>query len=175
MPILQGLPPSTRWDLQFATPLQHGTINANLVVRAPNQSPRAHWISIQVARFQKVPVAVRVIPMGESFQKNDIRYEWRDLTHATQSIPDEEELVGSLAKMGVPLNAVIFRNYLARVQAVNRGEMVKVVSGGEQWNVSLSAVAQQSGYVGDVIKLSNSNSQRVISGQVIARGVVRVE
>ncbi len=175
IPPLKDLPPTTRWEVQFNQPLQRGTLGANLVVHQTNGGRENHWLSLQVAVYRKVPIARRTLNIGQRLQVEDFEMQSRDVTFATDAIPGTEDLVGSVARVGVPVQGVIYANALAREQAVSRGEIVKVVAGGKSWTVSAPAVAQQSGYVGDMIRLINSTSQKAIMGQIIARGVVRVE
>ncbi len=98
-----------------------------------------------------------------------------DITYAKDGLPKPEEIDGQLAARMLQLNQPIFKSDFKRELAINRGQIIRAVSGNESFEITSQAVAEEQGYVGDVIKIKNSESQKTLSGQIVERGVVKVQ
>ena len=62
----------------------------------------------------------------------------------------------------------------AEVQA-KRGQIVKGTLGDDDFQISLNVEAQDSGYIGDVIKVKNLETQKLLSAVIVDKGVVKVQ
>jgi flagella basal body P-ring formation protein FlgA len=70
---------------------------------------------------------------------------------------------------------IVWRGSLVREKAIQRGELVRVVSGEGNWSVSVQAKTEQDGFLGDTVNLRNVQTNKLISGRVIGRGEVEVQ
>jgi flagella basal body P-ring formation protein FlgA len=52
---------------------------------------------------------------------------------------------------------------------------VDVRVGQEILSISMKGIAQQNGYVGDIVKVRSTGNQKTITGRLVSRGLVQVE
>lgn len=140
-----------------------------------NNEKKTYWITGTVRISKSGPVAARQINSGEKISAQDVRIEQVDLTYAKDSVPTIEEVQNQIAARGILVNQPIFRGDLKKELAVTRGQIIRAVSGNESFEVTSQVQAEEQGYVGDLIKIKNTETHRVISGQIVEKGVVRVQ
>jgi len=140
-----------------------------------NSERKTFWIT-GTARMSRVgPVAIRQINAGEKISSKDVRFDEVDLTYAKDSVPTLEEVQNQIAARGILVNQPIFRGDLRKELAVSRGQIIRAISGNESFEVTSQMQAEEQGYVGDLIRIKNTETQKMISGQIIEKGVVRVQ
>ncbi len=136
---------------------------------------KTYWIS-GVSKISKFgPVMNRQLIPGEKISAKDFRIEEVDITYAKDGLPQAGEVEGQLAGRFLQINQPIYKSDYRRELAINRGQLIRAVSGNETFEISSQAVAEEQGYVGDTIKVRNSESQKTLSGQIIEKGVVKVQ
>lgn len=172
------LPPHLKdrpWNLEHEARLPKGTFASKLLVTQLNGTQSIFWVNGQMAIRKLVPVATRALAFGQRLAEEDFRWEWREVTQATDGVPNEKAIVGQMLRLPVQMGDILFLEKLEREKAVRRGEVVQVVTGEEAWQVTLDAVTEQDGYVGDVVNVRNRQSNKIVSAEVIARGKVAVQ
>jgi flagella basal body P-ring formation protein FlgA len=169
-PVAQNLP----WTLDAATTLPRGHFTQKIIVTDKAGKNLYYWLSGQVEIKKKVPVLIRSTPMGTRVSEEDFKFEWRDVTFATDTNPTAAEIIGQAAKFTMNANDIIWRGSLMREKAVQRGEIVKVQTGEMGWEISIQARAEQDGFTGDTISLRNLQTNKVISGRVVGSGEVQI-
>lgn len=136
---------------------------------------RAYWITGYGKISRSGPVATRQISVGERISAKDFRMDLVDITFAKDGVPTATELENQLAGKNISVNQPIFKADIKRELAVKRGQTIKVIAGTELFEIVGQGVADDQGYIGDTIKLKNTETQKWISGQIIEPGVVRVQ
>lgn len=136
---------------------------------------KTYWVT-GVAKISKVgPIAARQINPGEKISAQDVRMESIDLTFAKDSVPTLEEIQNQIAGRSILVNQPIFKGDLKKEVAITRGQIIRAISGNESFEVSSQMQAEEQGYIGDLIRIKNTETQKILSGQIIEKGVVRVE
>lgn len=134
------------------------------------------WIQGNLVVRKNVPVARRAIYFGERLQSDDVEWTWRDVTFAQDGVPNADELTGKRLKAPVRASDIIFSGTLEHEKALRRGEVARVTSGGHSdWEVSISAVAQQDAEIGDTVTLKNPKTNRDLTGVVVAKDEVEIQ
>jgi flagella basal body P-ring formation protein FlgA len=64
---------------------------------------------------------------------------------------------------------------LKREPAAHRGQVVRALVGDQDFEISINASAEENGFIGDLIKVKNLETQKMMSGIVIDKGVVKVQ
>ena len=64
---------------------------------------------------------------------------------------------------------------LKKETVLKKGQMVKAIAGHAFFEVSISALAEEPGSIGDVIKLKNMDSLKMFSATIVDRGLVKIE
>ncbi len=163
------------WTLSIDPRLPRGNFSAKLIVNRGESHVLTYWVNGQVEIKKRVPVLVRSTPMNTRFTEEDFKMDWRNVTTAMDSTPTTEAIIGQKAKYTMNADDIIWSNSLVREKAVQRGEIVKVMVGDENWNVSIQAQTEQDGYVGDTVNLKNLQTNRTITGRVIGSGKVELK
>ena len=136
---------------------------------------KTYWISGSAKISKMGPVMSRQLNPGERISSKDFRIDEIDITFAKDGVPRAEEVEGQLAGRLLQINQPIFKSDYRKELAINRGQLIRAVSGNESFEITSQAIAEEQGYVGDIIKIKNSESQKVLSGQIVEKGVVKVQ
>ncbi len=136
---------------------------------------KTYWLSGSSKVFKLAPVSSRQLNPGEKITSHDFRMEEVDVTYAKDGIPTSSEVEGQLASRILSVNQPIFKSDYKKELAITRGQLIRAISGNETFEVTSQAVAEEQGYVGDLIRIKNSESQKVLSGQIVEKGVVKVQ
>jgi flagella basal body P-ring formation protein FlgA len=120
-------------------------------------------------------VTTRQLNPGEKITSRDFRMEEVDVTFAKDGVPKSSEVEGQLASRILSVNQPIFKSDYKKELAVTRGQLIRAISGNETFEVTSQAIAEEQGYVGDLIRIKNSESQKMLSGQIVEKGVVKVQ
>lgn len=162
----------TPWRLQLQDRLPKGSFSEKLIVKDQTGREITYWVGGELKIYRRVPVALRTIMPNQKVTTDDYKWEWRDTTFAIDGVPSESAIDSMQARQGIAANQVIWANSLVKEKAVKRGELVQVTAGGSEWQVTLQAVTEQDGYLGDVINVRNVQTKKVISGEVVAPGEI---
>jgi flagella basal body P-ring formation protein FlgA len=174
LPALPAQMSDRPWSIESDGKLPRGTFSQRLNVALQDGRSTVFWINGAVEIQRKVPVLNRSTPMSTRFSEDDFKLDWRDVTFATDTVPTAKEIVGQEAKFTMNANDIIWRGSLVREKAVQRGEIVRVVTGDDNWQVSMQAITEQDGFVGDTVNLRNMQTRKVISGKVVGSGEVEI-
>ncbi len=165
---------SQPYRLDVKSTLPRGAFSEKILIRKPSGDEGIFWVNGQIEVQKRVPVATRTLPQGLKLSEQDVRYEWRDVTYASDGVPDAKALFSQEVKMGIAANQIVWANSLTREKAVKRGEIVSVSTKEKAWQMTLQAVTEQDGFIGDTVNVRNLQTNKIISGEVIAPGEVVV-
>lgn len=125
--------------------------------------------------FQKIPVVLRNYSPNEKLNVHDIELQRKDITFSPGYVSKIEDLVGRTLTYPVSQGEPIQIRHLKAETPVEKGQIIQVQYQGDNFIVSSSAIAEQSGSVGDYVKLKNLDSQKTFSGVVLGKGLVEVQ
>jgi flagella basal body P-ring formation protein FlgA len=158
------------WSLRMKAELPRGSFSVPVDIVRENSSMIQAWVSGRLIVKRKVPVAKKSMGYRERLQSTDFEWQYRDTSYSLDGIPTAEEMVGKRLKQALRSGDVVWRGILEKEKAIQMGEMVQLRSGEGDWEVSMTVVAQQDGYIGDVVNLKNPKTNAVLMGQVTGRG-----
>lgn len=165
-------PAQKQWDLDF-TQLS-GKGGFLLPVRDGDQK-QIKWISGTIRVSQLTPVTTRLILQGERVQPTDVQLVMTDVTFSKDGVLRLADIQGQLAARSLPIGTPVWTSDLKREPAAKRGQIVKALLGDESFEISTTMMAEDNGFVGDLIKVKNPETQKVLSGLVIEKGVVKLQ
>ena len=163
------------WVLEVKPGMPRGAFTEKIQVIGQDNRKKTFWVTGQIEVQKKVPVTARSLNSQAPVRAEDFRMEWRDVTYATDGTLSEKELAGQSVKFGIPANQIIWANSVARKKAVKRGQLVKVTSGKGAWQITLRAVTEQDGFVGDRVNIRNVDSKKILTGEVVGPGEVVIQ
>lgn len=153
---------------------------------APYEQAAAHcsapgwtlYVTVTVAQSQKVVVAARPVMAGQILAPGDLTIAQEPVQNyaGRQVFYDTSSLVGADALISLQAGTIVSAENIGQPVVVKAGQLVtvEVISGGVE--VSINAVANETGRIGDTILLTNPSSGRRFSALVTATGpIVRLQ
>lgn len=169
-----NIPSDSTWTLQMRGEVPKGSFSFPLIVNHEAGNKRTYWVSGVLSVRRKVPVASRALQAGERLHPEDFIIQMKDITFSTDVAASEQDLLSSVMARPIGAGQIIWRGALRRDVAVKMGDVVKVTTGSDGWQVTIDGIAQGSAYIGDTLKVKIPRTQKVISGIVAEKGVVEV-
>ena len=112
---------------------------------------------------------------GAIFGPEDVQQEVKDTARLTQGyLTDLKDVIGMVARRSVPAGAVLHPGLVQAPVVIRRGETVVLLARANGMEVRVEGRAMADGAVGDVIRVRNLSSGRVVEGVVVSPGVVEV-
>lgn len=161
------------WNLDFNVDLNRNSVN--IPISSSSSSDKKGWVIAELRRYQLVPVLNRPVRMGEVVESNMISMETRQIVNPRETVLTPKALVGvQAARYLNPGQALAYGDF-KKEQVLKKGQVVKAIIGSSEFEVAIVALAEEAGALGDVVKVKNIDSQKVVAGKIIERGVVRVD
>ncbi len=161
------------WDLDLNVDL---TKNSTMIPIFSNSQPdKKGWVVAQIKRYQKVPVLNHAIKMGDVLNKEMFVFEKRLLQNSRETILRIEAIEGMQASRFINAGQTLTYADLKKESLVKRGQIVKVLAGTKEIEVSMSGQVEETGAIGEIVRVKNIDSQKVFAARVVDRGVVRIE
>ncbi len=165
----------TEWKIRLGSEIPRGSFSLPIDVTQASGLKRTYWISGSINVRRSVPVAARSISAGERIQPEDVVMQKKDVTFTNDAPIAEGDLGSSVASRQIGAGEIVWKAMARRDLAIKFGDTVKVMAGSEEWQVTIDGVAQNSGYVGDLIRVKIPRTQKIVSGQLRSKGLVEVQ
>lgn len=163
-------------ELSFSVSDNHNSGgNVSVHTQCLGQQPWALYIPAQVDLFRPVAVASHNLSRGTVLSQADLEMALRNTSHLRQGFVDKPENALGMElrrplKQGEPLRAGV----LIEPLVVKRGDEVRLLALSGAIRVSAQGTAMGSGRIGEQIRVKNNNSSRVVKGEVIGVGQVKI-
>ncbi|MEK6589358.1 MAG: flagellar basal body P-ring formation chaperone FlgA [Nitrospinota bacterium] len=121
-------------------------------------------------------VAIRSIKRGELISDKDIKIEDREVNRDTSQIVSEpENIIGKQAKVDIKKGDFITVNIVEIITVVNLGDAVNIVAESDVLRVTVRGVVKEKGGKGELVKVLNVSSNKIIHAKVVDSHTVKVE
>jgi flagella basal body P-ring formation protein FlgA len=161
------------WVLDLNVDLTKNSVT--LPIAAIKNSDIKGWVIAEIKRYQSVPVVNRSIRIGDVLTEDMFTFEKRQMMNSRDTVKKIESIVGMQAMRFLNSGQVIQYSDLKKEQVLKKGQMVRAIFGTSDFEVAISAEAQEAGSIGDVVKIKNVDSQKVFAAKIVERGLVRIE
>ena len=135
----------------------------------PVKLPKTH---IQKNKLKKKNKIYKIIKLKKSLEKNDI-IELGDIEtilvakkHQTSFFSSKKELVGRKLKQNLKMGQILHPRHLFESFDINNGDIISIVSNLGNVSVTVTGEAQDSGNLGDLIKVRNLKSGKIVKGYI---------
>jgi flagella basal body P-ring formation protein FlgA len=153
-----------------------GRVPAQIEVRVDGRTVGQVRASARVDLYGGVLVAARSMPRHHVITAEDVRLVKANLADAGDTVAtDPDQLMGMRTRTPVGLGQPLDLRGLERAPLIRRGEVVTMVCDQGDMKITAKGEAQQTGYLGSRIKLTNLASRRSVFGKVLPSGEVQVE
>jgi flagella basal body P-ring formation protein FlgA len=159
-----------------------GPLAASITGTAPYEQAAVHcaapawtlYVTVTVMASTPVVVAARPIAAGQTVTEDDLtlRSEPESLFAGRQIFYDPAALAGTTAVMNLPAGTILNNNDIDTPVAVQAGQTVAVDVQAGGVDVSINAIADQTGRIGDNILLTNPSSGKRFTALVTNAGLV---
>ena len=161
------------WSLDLNIDLTKSTVM--IPVYATKNTDTKGWILAQIKRYQTVPVLNKSVKIGDVLTEDMFTNEKRQMLNLRDTVQKIESIIGMQAVRFLNAGQVLQYADVKKEMVLKKGQMVKAIVGGADFEVAISAEAQESGSIGDIVRIKNMDSQKIFAAKVIERGIVRIE
>lgn len=125
--------------------------------------------------FGEIARATREFARNEELKPDLFQWEWRDLCLLEAAlVSGRESLAGRSASRRIASGGLLRRADMKETPLVLAGEPVELRLRRGSVTVSVPALARQEGRRGQIITVRNSLSGKLVTGRVVASGVVEL-
>lgn len=150
-----------------------GLVRVELKVKG--QTCRTLTVTVDTRIYRRVLVASRVIRRGELLGENLLEQEERDITLLKDGCYTEiDQVKGMQARRPMNAGDIFTRQHSESVPLVRQGDAVELVVDSGNMQLSTQGVALQDGGAGVRIRVKNQESGKILHGEVLAAGIVRM-
>ncbi|MBX3039757.1 MAG: flagellar basal body P-ring formation protein FlgA [Bdellovibrionaceae bacterium] len=149
-------------------------ISGSLLVPVSSEKETA-WIPVKMRVSRMAAVLKRSVTLGQTLTSSDVEMLEVDVSHGRETPLKLEDLKDVAAARTMSAGQILFPSDIKKEELVKRGQTVKLFLGDADYEVSVSAVAEQPGRFGDIVRIKNVESGKVLSGQVVGSGEVRLQ
>lgn len=149
--------------------VQNDTFNAIIVAPSAADPQKRMNVSGRIERLIPVPVLANTLRNGDLIGTRDI--DWIDVPHnrvANGTLLTEDDLINMTPRRTVLAGKPIISNELESPKMVDRGDSITLIFETGPMVLTAKGKSMQAGSVGDTVRVSNTDSNRNLSGIVTA-------
>ena len=172
-------------QLQFEADPQTAGVSAgktrvNVGVFVNGQRRGVATVIMEIAHYREVAVATRRIEAGDTLQAAHVRSERRPLAGSEHILAFADQLLGKSVLHTVEAGQALVRGDLDLPPGedevlIHARDNIKLVALVGNLRVTVVGEAQQEGKIGQMIRVRNTDSGKIIMGRVLDRATVEVE
>lgn len=149
-------------------------VSGQLVVPVLSSAGTA-WLPIKIKLEKPALVLKRAVTAGERIDESLVETRLVDISNGAKRPLALSQLGLVETARGMPAGQALQESDARAPEAVKRGQLVKVIGGTGEFEIAVQAVAEAPGRIGELIRVKNTESGRLLSGRVLEAGVVRIE
>jgi flagella basal body P-ring formation protein FlgA len=167
---------------QCAEPLEafttNGLIKAGRItigVRCNTEKKWSIFTSAIIKTYQMVVVSTQPVQRGEIFTRQHLAIEKREVSNLREDFATQiEQIENKQATRQLNTGTIISPRNIVEPKLIKRGDKVVISTTKPDFSIRMSGVAMMDGAKGQLIKVKNQNSGRIINATVIEPGLVSV-
>lgn len=147
--------------------IQRDTFNAVLVAPSVQNPLKRINVSGRIERLIPVPVLANTLRNGDLIGARDI--DWMDMPKnriANNTVMDEKDLINMTPRRPIQAGKPIILNELERPKLVDRGDSITLIFANGPMVLTTKGKSMQAGSVGDIVRVSNTGSNKNLEGVV---------
>ena len=148
-----------------------------LVVSASSDSKRFFKVPVyfNVRVFEFVAITKRKIGRKQQISRENLFIARRDTTRMRgMAFSSIDDLKGMTTIAAVQANTILTDHMVEIPPTIKQGSLVKLIVKRSGFEIVTKGLAQQTGYKGDVIKVKNVNSKKMLYGTIINSDSINV-
>lgn len=146
-----------------------------LSIQGPDGQNRMQWVSAEVVRLQDIVVTKSALKRHELIGAEDLEIKEIRLRGSRQRFEtDPQVLIGKRTMRSLKKGAAIRMDWVEDAPLILRGDRITLLLETVGLKISTLGKAVEDGLHGEQIKVVNLDSKKIVVGQVIGQGRVRV-
>lgn len=151
--------------------------NIELIVSASSNGKRYFKIPVyfKVRVFEYVAIAKRKIARNRQLTKENVFMARRETTKIRgMAFSSRDNLTGKTASVSILPYTILTEDMVETPPTIKQGSVVKLYIKSRGFRIVTKGLAQQTGYTGEVIKVRNLDSKKILYGEIIDSGKVQI-
>jgi flagellar basal body P-ring formation protein FlgA len=145
-------------------------------VRCNAEKKWSIFVSAVIKVYESVIVLTRPVQRGELITGEYLAVEKKDISNARGDFVTEfNQVANKEAARNMPAGAILGLKSVVVPPLIKRKDKVIISTGQADFSIQMSGTAMMEGAKGQLIKVKNDSSGRIISGTVIEPGIVFVK
>jgi len=132
-------------------------------------------IRFNVRAYEQLVVAARNIAVHEDITADNVRVERREVGRISGYITDLDKVIGLRARRPMTAGTPLSEALLDKPVVVKRGATVTILVQIGEMVVSAGGVAMQAGREGELIRVQNATSKRIVTARIVDKNTVQVK
>ena len=161
--------------LEWINPPRPGSNTAVITYTGENGTTQTLRVWGFVEVLKKVPVVAKPIQAGEILREEYVSLELRELSRLPHDVIFDISLaLGKEVRTSLRPGMVLRTSHLQLPVVVKRNEEVEIIARGKNFIVKAKGIALENGRLGEVIRVRNKESNKVVFGKVVGERQVEV-
>jgi len=140
------------------------------------QPVRKMWVNATISVMADVVTTVRPLGRHQHIELEDIRVQRRDLAGlGSETIRRVEDALGNRATRMIYPGTVLQTGMIDQPPVVRRGDVVKIIAETGPMTITATGIVKQQGRKGEMVRVMNTGSNRVIMARVTGPDAVAVD
>ncbi|MCP4269795.1 MAG: flagellar basal body P-ring formation protein FlgA [Candidatus Brocadiaceae bacterium] len=151
--------------------------NIDLIVNATSNSISLFKVPVnfKVRVFEYVAISKKRIGRHRILTRENIFMDKRETTRIRGiAFSSMSDLTGKMTTMVIQPNTILTEGNIEVPPTVTKGSLVKVFINAKGFKIVTKGLAQQTGYTGEVIKIKNLDSRKILYGKIIDSEKVQI-
>lgn len=141
--------------------------------QCPGTKPWKVYLPVTIKAYRPVVVSNTNIARGQVLRASDIILQEREVSHHKSfGLYRLEQAINQVAKRHIRSGSVLSPMHIAPPKIIKRGSKIDIIANSGRVSVSMSGTALSDGRIGDLIRVKNLSSNKVLRAKVIAPGRV---
>ena len=151
-------------------------LSSRVVVQASCSAPQwSVYFPFKAEILKTVVLTNRSLSKGSVLQESDLSLQKRNTLPFNHGYYENiSEVIGLETSTAMRAGALLKPESLSSPILINRGDLVMIKAQVPGIIISMHGIAQNNGALGDLVKVKNSSSAKVVEGKVISRGAIQV-
>ncbi len=163
------------WDVIPSSPDIIGSSRFSIIFKVNGKVRKNFSVTGQTRAIASVVITTRRLKYGELVTAEMVSVAERDISELPGYSRTVSEVIGSVVKRNLYQGAPIGPESVELPPVINRGELVKIVVSTGVLQVTATGIARSNGRQDEVIRVQNTNSNKLIYCRVEAPGLVEVQ
>lgn len=137
--------------------------------------PNPLLISAQTKVSKLLPVAQKNISTQFRVQQEDLKLDWVDVTFAKEGELSQAQIIGHSLNRSLMFGQAVWPSFIKREPTIKKGQLIRAKVGGADYEIYVSVVAEEAGFIGDTIVVKPTETQKKLSALIESKESIRIQ